>query len=559
MEVAVQGTCSPKEAGLGLGAGPPPLEEEEQHSEGLVELHASFQELFTFFCTNTTMHGAIRLVCSRRNRLKTTCWVLLFLGALGTLYWQFGVLFQQYWRYPVIMTMALRSQPRRSPSVTLCDMNPQRPAPVHHHLQALDEFAQENIRSLYTASVSVSQGVAAPSCLPGLEPGVPVDRRIRLLRLSHLGAPNRVGFRLCNSTGGDCFYRASASGWTAAREWYRLHYLSVLAQLPPTQQDPQNSRFIVSCHYDGQDCQAGPFQVSHHPIYGTCYTFSGILSTQQPPAVAHGLSLVLRTEQQKHLPLLATKAGAKVTVHQQDHSPFLEHHGFSVRPGTETSISIREACLVSCFQQLMVNRCSCGYYFYPLPAGAEYCSYSQHQGWDHCFFHLYRTPETHHHCAQHCPRPCRESIYKLSAAGTSRWPSSKSSNWIQAVLGEQHPSQDPKPRIGLAKVNIIYQELNYRIVDETPVYTIPQLLSAMGNLWGLWFGSSVLSVVELLELLLDAMALGLLLGCRRLHQLQDPSQGQPQGWPNHVRGVPASTLTILPGLRWPLQTPDNPT
>lgn len=115
-----------QEAGLGLGAGPPPLEEEEQRSEGLVELHASFQELFTFFCTNTTMHGAIRLVCSRRNRLKTTCWVLLFLGALGTLYWQFGVLFQQYWRYPVIMTMALRSQPRRSPSVTLCDMNPQR-------------------------------------------------------------------------------------------------------------------------------------------------------------------------------------------------------------------------------------------------------------------------------------------------------------------------------------------------------------------------------------------------------------------------------------------------
>lgn len=37
----------------------------------------------------------------------------------------------------------------------------------------------------------------------------------------------------------------------------------------------------------------------------------------------------------------------------------------------------------------------------------------------------------------------------------------------------------------------------------------------MGSLWGLWFGSSVLSVLELLELLLDAMALALLLiwGC----------------------------------------------
>lgn len=40
-----------------------------------------------------------------------------------------------------------------------------------------------------------------------------------------------------------------------------------------------------------------------------------------------------------------------------------------------------QACLVSCFQQLMVNTCSCGYYFYPLPAGAEYCSSARHPSW----------------------------------------------------------------------------------------------------------------------------------------------------------------------------------
>lgn len=49
---------------------------------------------------------------------------------------------------------------------------------------------------------------------------------------------------------------------------------------------------------------------------------------------------------------------------------------------------------------------------------------------------------------------------------------------------------------------------------------MPQLLSAMGSLWSLWFGSSVLSVLELLELLLDATALALLLGCRRFRRAQ---------------------------------------
>lgn len=40
-----------------------------------------------------------------------------------------------------------------------------------------------------------------------------------------------------------------------------------------------------------------------------------------------------------------------------------------------------QACLVSCFQQLMVETCSCGYYFLPLPAGAEYCSSARHPAW----------------------------------------------------------------------------------------------------------------------------------------------------------------------------------
>lgn len=106
---------------------PPPLPPtEEGRGERLVELHTSFRELFTFFCANATMHGAIRLVCSSQNRLKTASWGLLFLGAMGALYWQFGILFEQYWRYPVIMTVSVHSEGKLFPSVTLCDMNPHR-------------------------------------------------------------------------------------------------------------------------------------------------------------------------------------------------------------------------------------------------------------------------------------------------------------------------------------------------------------------------------------------------------------------------------------------------
>ncbi|XP_054439775.1 LOW QUALITY PROTEIN: amiloride-sensitive sodium channel subunit delta [Pteronotus mesoamericanus] len=553
---------------------PPPPQVEEGQGEKLVELPGSFRELFTFFCAHATMHGAIRLVCSGQNRLKTASWGLLFLGALGALYWQFGLLFEQYWRYPVLMTVSVHSDRKLFPSVTLCNMNPHRPRLARRHLRALDEFAQENIYALYKFNLSES-GAAPLAEDPGPEPAFQLDRRIRLQRLSGPDGQNTVGFRLCNRTGGDCFDRAYSSGVEAVRAWYLFHYVDILAALPADREDSHHGHgdhFVFSCHYDGRDCRARHFQTFHHPVCGSCYTFNGEWAAQRP-GVTHGISLVLRAEQQDHLPLLSTEAGVKVMVHLRNHTPFLEHRGFSIRPGTETTIGIREdevrrlgspyshctdeaaavdvrllynasytmqACLVSCFQQLMLDTCSCGYYFYPLPPGAEHCSSARHPAWGHCFYRLYRELEAHRlPCASRCPRPCRESSYKLSA-GTSRWPSSKSGDWILAVLGKQSrrgwspgqrpptsstwrvPAQPLPPpsasRSNVAKVNIFYQELNYRTVDETPVYSVPQLLSAMGSLWSLWFGSSVLSVLELLELLLDATALALLLGCRRLRR-----------------------------------------
>ncbi|KAM5248752.1 epithelial sodium channel subunit delta [Ctenodactylus gundi] len=525
---------------------PPPLPAAEGHREGLLELHTSFGELLTFFCNNATMHGTIRLVCSSPNRIKRASWALLFVGALGVLYWQLGLLLEQYWRYPVVKAVSVHSERKHFPAVTLCDMNPYRPNPVHRHLEALDAFAQENIYSIYKFNFTPSARVPSPM------PHFQLDREIRLQQLRHRGGQHKVGFRLCNSTGGDCFYRAYSSGVMAAREWYQFHYVDVLALLPTAWEHGHRrprSRFVLSCRYDREDCQARHFRMFYHPTYGSCYTFKGIWVAQRP-GIAHGISLILRARPQSHLPLLSTEAGIKVTIHGHDHTPFLEHRSFEIRPGTETTIGIREdevrrlgspyghctdstegmgvrllyntsytlqACLVSCFQQLMVDTCSCGYYLHPLPAGAQYCSHTRHPAWGHCFYRLHQELEAHRlSCASRCPRPCRETSYKLSA-GTSRWPSAKSTSSV-------------------AKVNIFYQELNYQTVEEAAVYSIPELLSAMGSLWSLWFGSSVLSVLELLELLLDTVALALTLGFRRLYRVQVARQAHTK----HTQRIRAS-------------------
>ncbi|XP_044524565.1 amiloride-sensitive sodium channel subunit delta [Gracilinanus agilis] len=563
---------------------------EPQKEEKLIELFDSFRDLFNFFCSNTTIHGSVRLVCSSRNRLKTAFWSLLFLATFGMLYWQFGLLFDDYWKYSVIMTVSVHSEPKMFPSITLCDTNPHRSPLVEQYLENLDEFAQENIYSLYKLNITRRQagGQGGPAASPNSGSPFRLDRRIYLEELNE-GNVHKVGFRLCNSTGGDCFYRSHSSGVAAIQEWYQFHFINILALLPhhnETSHTDHDGHFIFTCCYNGEACQKQDYETFHHPVYGSCYTFNSRGMNDfwkaNRPGLTHGISLILKAEQNNHLPLLTTEAGVKVMIHAQNQVPFLEHQGFSIRPGTETTIGVREdevhrlggqyghctkdgqdvdvqllynsaysmqACLYSCFQELMVQTCGCGYYFYPLPKGAQYCNYNRHPAWGHCFYKLYQDLESHRlPCFSRCPKPCWESLYQLSA-GVAKWPSAKSEDWILTTLGKKDASRTK--RNSIAKVHIFYQHLNYRSVDETPTYSVTQLLSSMGSLWSLWFGSSVLSVMEMLELLLDAAALTFVLGYRRFLEPRQRSVEAPERAEDGARAL--SVQQDLSRLPWKME------
>lgn len=99
-----------------------PTEEEE----ALIEFHRSYRDLFQFFCNNTTIHGAIRLVCSQHNRMKTAFWAVLWLCTFGMMYWQFALLFEEYFSYPVSLNINLNSDKLVFPAVTVCTLNPYR-------------------------------------------------------------------------------------------------------------------------------------------------------------------------------------------------------------------------------------------------------------------------------------------------------------------------------------------------------------------------------------------------------------------------------------------------
>ncbi|NWH41556.1 SCNNA protein, partial [Chloropsis hardwickii] len=597
--------------------------------EGLIEFYGSFREMFEFFCQHTTIHGTIRLVCSGRNRLKTAFWTLLLLASLAMLYWQFALMLSQFWAYPVVLTMSMHSEPKMFPAVTICNLDPYRFELVSEQLEQLERMAEESLTFLYGPKASArwfhlrdkdtardgdkdtagdmdtdkdmdmdtdrartrasrGQGQANFSSA-----GFRLNQNFSLVRMWDPRAGknhSRVGFRLCNSTGGSCFYSWHSSGLGAVLEWFRFHYTNLMAQLGPSPaRPPQHIQDLVySCQYHGQPCRPSDYVHFHHPVFGSCYTFNSKGTdpfwTATKPGIPYGLSLILRAEQREHIPLLATVAGVKVMIHSHNQTPFLEHEGFHIRPGIATTIAIRQlhprhseftfiypilfllfspntsalemwnffwfipvffpfqACLHSCFQHAMLRRCGCGYFYYPLPAGARYCDYSRQPAWGHCFYQLYSQLRNHRlDCFQHCPKPCRRMEFSPWSSSFPGVPSLlaliaflKSSavrnSW--GIFGQS---------LGIPKKGTkTPKQREPRPADIPGLLQENLLLSGMGSQWSLWFGSSVLSVVEMLELLLDTLVLALLFCFQRLRAGSGPGTPpnagrEPPGDPRGLR------------------------
>uniref|UniRef100_A0A8C5MVS2 Epithelial sodium channel subunit alpha n=1 Tax=Leptobrachium leishanense TaxID=445787 RepID=A0A8C5MVS2_9ANUR len=544
------------------------MSEDEKPKEGLIEFYSSYRELFEFFCSNTTIHGAIRLVCSRNNRMKTAFWLVLFLATFGLMYWQFGLLFGQYFSYPVNINVNINSDKLQFPAVTVCTLNPYRYHSILADLEELDLATEQTLYDLYQYNVTGVQGRIPsnrrvrrslspfPYPLEKVPIGERKQRQVRSLRSGTTEEEMQVkrrewniGFKLCNETGGDCFYQTYSSGVDAIREWYRFHYINILARVPPEGDinEEHLENFIFACRFNEASCTKGNYSHFHHAIYGNCYTFKENTSSSNNmwistlPGVKNGLTLVLRTEQHDYIPLLSSVAGARVLVHGQNDTAFMDDRGFNIQPGIETSIGMKmetisrlgdtysdcsedgsdvdvtnlynssytqQSCVRSCFQAHMVDRCGCAYAFYPLPQGQEYCDYKKYKSWGHCYYklsHAFSLDDLG--CFKQCRQPCLVSDYKLTA-GYSRWPASRSEAWVLHVLSQQQYNITDSN--GIAKVNIYFEDLNYKTIQESPTINMVMLLSLLGSQWSLWFGSSVLSVVEMGELVFDVVVIGIM-------------------------------------------------
>lgn len=610
----MKGECREEE---GLGPKPAAPQQPTEEEEALIEFHRSYRDLFQFFCNNTTIHGAIRLVCSKHNRMKTAFWAVLWLCAFIMMYWQFGQLFGEYFSYPVSLNINLNSDKLVFPAVTICTLNPYRYTQVKEELEELDRITEQTLYDLYKYNSSNTLGAHPRGRRDLREPWPHPLQRLRVpappsgARRARSAASSvqdnnpqvnrkdwKIGFQLCNQNKSDCFYQTYSSGVDAVREWYRFHYINILSRLPDTSLssgEDMLDNFIFACRFNQASCNQANYSHFHHPMYGNCYTFNGKnnsnLWMSSMPGIKNGLSLTLRTEQNDFIPLLSTVTGARVMVHGQDEPAFMDDGGFNLRPGMETSISMRkealdrlggnygdctkngsevpvenlyrskytqQVCIRSCFQENMIKQCGCAYIFYPLPKNAEFCDYRKHNSWGYCYYKLQDAFSSDHlGCFTKCRKPCSVTSYQLSA-GYSRWPSVTSQDWIFQMLSRQNNYTINNKRNGVAKLNIFFKELKYKTNSESPSVTMVTLLSNLGSQWSLWFGSSVLSVVEMAELIFDLLVITFLMLLRRFRSrywspgrggrgAQEVASTPASSFPSHFCPHSTSLSSSLPG------------
>ncbi|XP_013927430.1 PREDICTED: amiloride-sensitive sodium channel subunit gamma [Thamnophis sirtalis] len=540
----------------------------------------TLKELMHWYCMNTNTHGCRRIVVSR-GRLRRVLWIILTLSAVGLILWYCAQLVINY--YTASVSVTVQFQKLRFPAVTICNINPYKYSAIKEHLAELDKETMSVLESLYNFSGAGSKprerreagrqhsksskflreflplmklGSLDAKLTVNVSAGYKRRMNARIISGSssivNVRSPRDVvGFQLCDTSNkSDCTVYTFSSGVNAIQEWYKLHYMNIMAQIDAEEKERMSysaEELMLSCLFDGDSCDARNFTSFHHPLHGNCYTFNsgkeGKILTTSTGGSENGLQVILYIEEADYNPFLVTSTGAKIVIHDQDEYPFIEDIGTEIETATATSIGMHfttshrlsrpysnctedgadvpvqnlynksyslQICLHSCFQNSMVKTCGCAQYAQPLPAGAEFCNYKKYPNWMYCYYKLHEQfVKEQLGCQQICREACKLKEWTLTTS-LAQWPSSVSEEWILRVLSWDKGLNGPKMlnKTDLANLVVFYKDLNERFITENPANNIVLLLSNFGGQLGLWMSCSVVCVIEIVEVFfLDAFCI----------------------------------------------------
>nr|KAF6355961.1 sodium channel epithelial 1 subunit gamma [Myotis myotis] len=336
----------------------------------------TIKELMRWYCLKTNTHGCRRIVVSR-GRLRRLLWIVFTLTAVALIFWQCALLVLSF--YTVSVSIKIHFQKLDFPAVTICNINPYKYSAVKPLLADLEQETKAALKTLYGFSeIKSRKRREAEPCSSAWEGPQPKFLHLIPLMVFDEGETSKatdfltgqkrkvsgsiihkaadvmhvqeskevVGFQLCSNGTSHCATYTFSSGVNAIQEWYKLHYMNIMAQVPLEKKINMSysaEELLVTCFFDGVSCDARNFTLFHHPMYGNCYTFNNKENETHSTSMGgseYGLQVILYINEEEYNPFLVSSTGAKVIVHRQDEYPFIEDVGTEIETAMATSIGM---------------------------------------------------------------------------------------------------------------------------------------------------------------------------------------------------------------------------
>ncbi|XP_065666594.1 acid-sensing ion channel 1C isoform X1 [Hydra vulgaris] len=283
---------------------------------------------------------------------------------------------------------------------------------------------------------------------------------------------------------------------------------------------------IKKCHWKAQKCGPENF-TSVLTDFGLCYTFNP--GTPEYPllkvhraGVDFGLRLQLNVQQDQYYGILRDSSGFKVMIHDQNEPPLINELGFAIHPGMHTFCSIRKtkvlnlplpwetacedkkpdgskkytksACLMKCRAEFIISICKCRSFQH---AGqAPVCL--PHEIRDCVRPAIATFMNESDHCE--CPVPCEKIRYQTQLS----YAQMPAKHYSEALAKLKHIDEERMRhflRDNLLELDLYFEEMTTQVIQQVPAYDEESLFGDIGGQVGLFLGASMLTILEIVDLL----------------------------------------------------------
>ena len=313
---------------------------------------------------------------------------------------------------------------------------------------------------------------------------------------------------------------------------------------------------LINCQFNFISCSKIDFEYFYTNSYGNCYKFnSGLdwnnnkidIKSSTNPGRQNALNFILYTGKPNDEYLFQKSDGIILFIHNSTTIPLTQLEGISLSPGYETDIVINQVefnrlskpysdciidtsspnsfdsnlykstfnsikvyrqkfCLQLCYQEYLIEKCNCSDINVPTLSGVDQpcldeeslnCALARYN-------EFYTGTNLNQKCIDECPQECNSVNFNLATLQAD-YPSKFYSELIIAANNNSSRNlttyEDVKT--STLSVNIYYDDLIKTLINEVEPQTIDGLIANFGGIIGLCIGSSLLSIVELIELFLE--------------------------------------------------------